>query len=140
MTLHATDLILIALAVGVGCAASYVFLLRKMRQVSAERDLKIADQLGALDAAIQALETRLAEHRNPGSSAIASSAPAANEPEEARPEGESISGEIKVVIAAAASTVLGKNAAIKSVRSVPTPWSQQGRVLVQGSHNLRVRQ
>jgi hypothetical protein len=61
-------------------------------------------------------------------------------PDELRTEGESITGEIRAVIAAAATTVLPKNAAIKSIRTVPTPWSQQGRVLVQGSHNLRVRQ
>jgi hypothetical protein len=111
---------------------------RKLRQVTAERDLKIADQLGALDAAIQALETRLAERREVTSPERPESAITGLE--EVQAEGESIAGEIKAVIAAAATAVLGKNTAIKAVRSVPTPWSQQGRVLVQGSHNLRVRQ
>jgi F0F1-type ATP synthase membrane subunit b/b' len=137
VTLHATDLILIAflvLAVGAVC---YTLLLHKLRQVTAERDRRIADQLGSLDAAIQALETRLAERRENGVERT-DTAPA--EHEEKQSEGDSITGEIKAVIAAAATAVFGKHATVKSVRSVPTPWSQQGRVLVQSSHNLRVRQ
>jgi F0F1-type ATP synthase membrane subunit b/b' len=138
VNLHATDLFVIALFVVAASAVCYALLVRKLRQVAAARDLKIADQLGALDAAIQALETRLAERREliPAEKA----ASGASTPEEAHSQGESISGEIKAVIAAAATAVFGKHAAVKSVRSVPTPWSQQGRVLVQGSHNLRVRQ
>ena len=139
MTLLAADLSLMVLVVGAGCAVCYALLVRKLRQITRERDLKIADQLGALDAAIQALETRLAERRNPGPEKTADSESAEIERED-RAKGESIAGEIKAVIAAAATAVLHKNVAIKSVRSVPTPWSQQGRVLVQGSHNLRVRQ
>lgn len=139
MTLHAADLALIIMVVVLGCAVSYALLVRKLRQIIAARDLKIADQLGALDAAIQALETRLSEHGD-SQSAGDIAAELAETEREPRAEGESIAGEIKAVIAAAASAVLGKHAAVKSVRSVPTPWSQQGRVLVQGSHNLRVRQ
>jgi hypothetical protein len=28
---------------------------------------------------------------------------------------------------------------VQSVKAVTSPWTQQGRVLVQGGHNLRVR-
>jgi hypothetical protein len=28
---------------------------------------------------------------------------------------------------------------VQSVTAAPSPWTQQGRVLVQGGHNLRVR-
>ena len=138
MTLHAPDLLLISLFVVAAGVLCYALLLRKLRQLSAERDRRIADQLGALDAAIQALETRLAERRD--SAAMERSQPTADEDEQTHSEGESMAGEIKAVIAAAASAVFGRHAEVKSVRSVPTPWSQQGRVLVQGSHNLRVRQ
>ncbi|HEY2469965.1 MAG TPA: hypothetical protein VGI45_19260 [Terracidiphilus sp.] len=127
-----------ALVVGAVCALCYALLVHRLRRITAERDLKIADQLGALDSAIQALETRLAEYR--AIESAAGTEATTGEQEQAEPEGESVSGEIKAVIAAAASAVLRKNAAIKSIRSVPTPWSQQGRVLVQGSHNLRTRQ
>ena len=44
-----------------------MLLLRKLRQIVTERHLKIADQLAALDDAIRALETRLAEHHAPQS-------------------------------------------------------------------------
>lgn len=137
MTLHAPDLAWLALFVIAGCALCYSLVVQKMRHIAAERDLKIADQLAALDAAIQALETRLAE-RHPSRPAEGA-ASTSIEPGEAQAEGESIAGEIKAVIAAAATAVLRKNVAIKSVRSVPTPWSQQGRVLVMGSHNLSAR-
>ena len=140
MTLHATDLVLMALFVVVGCAVSYSIFERKLRQFVAERDLKIADQMGALDAAIQALETRLAEYRAAGSAAENEPAPVKITGDDAHAESAPIAGEIKAVVAAAAGAVLRKNIAIKSIRAVPTPWLQQGRVLVMGSHNLRVRQ
>ncbi len=60
--MHFADLILILIFAGAGCAVSYLLLLRKIRQVVTERELKIADQLAALDDAIRALETRLSEH------------------------------------------------------------------------------
>ena len=47
MTLHWTDLILVLAFVAVGSAAGYVLLLRKLKQIVAERQLKIADQLGS---------------------------------------------------------------------------------------------
>jgi len=62
VTLHSTDLILVLALVAAGCATAYLLLLRKIKQIVAERQLKIADQLGSLDDAIRALETRLAEH------------------------------------------------------------------------------
>lgn len=139
MTLHATDLGLMALVVLVGCGLCYALMVWKLRQLVTSREMKIADQLGALDAAIRALETRLAEHRI-NASTETEALPATTAQEETPASGESITGEIKAVIAAAATAVLHKNAAIKSIRSVPAPWSQQGRVIVLGSHNLRVRQ
>ena len=138
MTLHAIDLGLIVLIAAAGWAACYLLLVRKLQQTLLERDLKIADHIGSLEAAVQALETRLAEQRAAGAALEAASS-ATSEQEEAKPAGESIAGEIKAVIAAAAAAVFGKKAAVTSIRSMPTPWSQQGRVLVQGSHNLRVR-
>ena len=139
MAMHVTDLALMVLLVVVGCAAGYGLLVRKLGQIISERDLKIADQLGALDAAIQAIETRLAEHRA-DAAAQNHAVPVAAHKDEARADSGSLAGEIKAVVAAAAGSVLRKNIAIKSICAVPTPWSQQGRVIVLGSHNLRVRQ
>lgn len=137
MTLRATDLAFVVLFVGAGCAVCYALLVHKLRQITVERDLKIADQLGALNGAIQALETRLTERRAAEKKQTVAAAVQKNQASE---EGASVAGDIKAVIAAAAGAVLRKNAAIKSIRAIPTPWSQQGRVLVMGSHNLRVHQ
>jgi hypothetical protein len=57
-------------------------------------------------------------------------------------EREEIAPGILAAITAASAAVLGRHAHIRSVRALPphqvvSPWSQQGRVFVQGSHNLR---
>jgi hypothetical protein len=144
VTLHATDLGLILLVVAAGCAVGYALLLRNLRHVLTKSNLEVADQMSVLDEAIRALEMQLAEH----ALAVSGTEPAqvvdvsASKAEERPVAGESeyVAPEIQAVIAAAATVALGQNAAVRSVRSVPAPWSQQGRVLVQGSHNLRVRQ
>jgi hypothetical protein len=59
--------------------------------------------------------------------------------DEADAESGEIAPEIQAAIAAAAVAVLGPNAVLQSVKPVLSPWSQQGRVMVQGGHNLRVR-
>ncbi len=141
MTLHWTDLILDLAFVAVGCAAGYMLLLRKLKQIVADRQLKVADQLASLDDAIRALETRLAGHHalsaetDPG---VASTGQA-SELEETQPAGESetIAPETQAVIAAATVAALGPDAQVRSVKPAASPWSQQGRVLVQGSHNAR---
>ncbi|MGA9587429.1 MAG: hypothetical protein WBQ95_19010 [Terracidiphilus sp.] len=140
MTLHWTDLILVLAFVAVGCAAGYLLLLRKLKQMVAERQLKIADQLGSLDDAIRALETRLAEQhtlsavpqlREAGTGEV-------GEFEEIQPaESDAIAPEIQAVIAAATAAALGPDAHAHAVKPAASPWSQQGRVLVQGSHNAR---
>ena len=60
-------------------------------------------------------------------------------------EEEKVTPEVLVTIAAAVSTFLGKKINIRSAKSLQSPyevinpWSQQGRVFVQASHNLRSR-
>ena len=142
VTMHLADLILILMFVGAGCAVSYLLLLRKIRQVVTGRDLKIADQLAALDDAIRALETRLAEHHAASELVAAAQLIAGSTPQdETRDEKESevIAPDIQAVIAAAAVAALGKDAHIRSMKPATSSWSQQGRVLVQGSHNARAR-
>jgi methylmalonyl-CoA carboxyltransferase large subunit len=60
----------------------------------------------------------------------------------AAPAGE-IPEEVLLVISAAVAAFLGKRARIRRVRRVPmpgfNPWSQQGRVYIQGSHNIWAR-
>ena len=142
MTMHWADLILILAIVGAGCAFGYLILLRRLRQIVTERDLKIADQLGALDDAIRALETRLAEHHI-GSELIEAGQRTANsnsqDDTQDAEESEGVAPEIQAVIAASAVAALGQDIHIRSMKPAISSWSQQGRVLVQGSHNARAR-
>ncbi len=57
----------------------------------------------------------------------------------APPKADEISPEILMVIAAAIAAFLGKKARIRRVRRIESgvnPWSQQGRVNIQASHNV----
>ena len=145
MTLHWIDLTLIAVLIVGGIAACYAVLLRKLRVILHDRAMNVADQIGALDNAVRALEARLAEHQMQMASMEQperdQNLEDAAEEQADLPEDESseIEPEIQVAIAAAAVAALGPNAQVNSVNAVPSPWTQQGRVLVQGGHNLRVR-
>lgn len=147
MTLHIPDLILIAAVVAAAGGAAYLFLLRRLRLLLNERHLKIAEELGALNDAIQALETRLAEHHpvasSNESSQVAIRVASEQSGDSSVEELESTVPEINAAIAAAAIAALGPNVQVKSIKPAgqpaTSPWTQQGRVLVQGSHNLRVR-
>ena len=145
MTLHGIDLLAIAAMMIGAFAVCYALLLWKLRALIAARQLKIADEIGKLDDAIRTLETRLAERQQQVAAEVQktvaeSSVPAMNTEHADDAEGtEDIAPEIQAAIAAATVTVLGQNAILESVKTVPSPWTQQGRVLVQGGHNLRVR-
>ncbi len=55
------------------------------------------------------------------------------------PKDDEISPEILMVISAAIAAFLGKKARIRRVRRIQAgvnPWSQQGRVNIQASHNV----
>jgi hypothetical protein len=122
-----------------GMDAGMESLLRAM----AERQAALERELGALAAAVKRLEMRLAERsEEPDFSeqegtveALAGSAPGA-----ARKHG--VKTEVKAVIAAAAAAA-GEIAKARKARALPaaqdsgSAWSQQGRVGVVSSHNLR---
>jgi hypothetical protein len=146
VTLHETDLLLISLAVIAGCIACCALLFFRLKRIVSDSNLKVAERMAALDDAVRALETRLSESYPTLASTEFAPAEAlsASEQEFAEAgESEIVSAEIQAVIAAAAVATLGETAAIRSIRSLPahavSPWSQQGRAMVQGSHNLRVR-
>jgi hypothetical protein len=141
VTMRWIDLILILAFVAMGSAVSYLILIRRIRQVVIERHLQIADQLAALDDAVRALETRLAEH-HAASDLIAAvqgtdDSSLLNDPRDE--ESETISPDIQAVIAASAVAALGQDIHIRSMKPATSSWSKQGRVLVQGSHNARAR-
>jgi hypothetical protein len=149
LTLHGTDLIVIAAMIVAGVAACHGLLLMKLRVILADRQMRAADQLGKLDEAIRALETRLAQRpvqaaaleqsedaQNRGKQAEAGGDSAS---ENARDESSEIAPEVQAAIAAVAVAIVGHGAVVNSVKAVASPWTQQGRVMVQGGHNLRVQ-
>ena len=119
----------------------------------AERQDALERGLGELASAVKRLESRLdvrldartAERSDePEFSAQEGAVEALNEsaPGAASTRKHGVKAEVKAVIAAAAA-VAGEMAKVRQVRPVPTAqdsgsaWSQQGRVGVAGSHNLR---
>jgi methylmalonyl-CoA carboxyltransferase 12S subunit len=154
-----SDLVIVAALVAVGCAITYFSLQERQRRLNSDLQRNSQRQFEELAAALKNLESRLA----------ALSQPRIVQPEEVRPEAapvakaevlppavkqaaqpqaekaEEVTPEMLVVIAAAVTAFLGKKVRIRSAKmlqspyEIVNPWSQQGRVFVQASHNLRSR-
>ena len=140
--MHWVDLMLNVLLIAAGCAVAYLLLLRRIGKIVSARDLKIADQLGSLDDAIRALETRIAEHYAASElieATLGVDVKASEQEKIRREKSEEVAPDFQAVIAAAAVAALGRDAHIRSIKPATSSWSQQGRVLVQGSHNARAR-
>lgn len=129
---------------------------RKFQQEIAELRLETERQLNALTSALKALETHVAELSaavaRSAAAPVAASAPsvkvAASAPASTAAvpkKDEEIAPEMMIVLAAAVTAFLGKKVRIRSTKmlqspyEIVNPWSQQGRVFVQASHNLRSR-
>lgn len=142
MTTHLVDLILILAFVVAAGTVGYLMLLYRLREIVTKRDLRIADQLAALDDAIHALETRLAEQHSASELITAAQSMADLSPQDVAQdyeESDAVAPDIQAVIAAAAVAALGQDVHIRSIKPATSSWSQQGRVMVQGSHNARAR-
>jgi hypothetical protein len=138
-----------ALIIGVlamaGAAASIVILLRLQHIVLARQQV-IEDQINTIVAAARVIEAQLAGQHPSWNSSLAPDAEseAAAGVGDASAEvalGSIIEPEMQAAIAAAAIAAVGPKAQVRSARMVKSPdtnaWSQQGRVLVQSSHNPR---
>jgi hypothetical protein len=133
------------LVVAAGCAVTYRLLLRTLRQTATASRRELEQRLSALTEVIARLEARLAEP------SFSTEALDAREMESQpipvapmRREEQTVAPEIQVAIAAAAVALLGRGARVRSLRTMSpqdavSPWSQQGRLIVQASHNLRSR-
>ena len=144
-----TVLIVAALAVA-GCIAALVGARRSMR-LTAESQQRTEQQLQQLASTVRTLEARVAEVGKvvpaaPKAAPVAAPpAPVAAAPAAAAKKNEEISPEMLVVLTAAVTVFLGKQVRIRSAKmlqspyEIVNPWSQQGRVFVQASHNLRSR-
>ncbi|MGB9407391.1 MAG: hypothetical protein WCA89_07630 [Terracidiphilus sp.] len=120
-------------------------------QAVSERQQATERQLGELAGALKALQDRVAELSQPLAAppavalVVEVEAAAAAAKEAALRETGEVTPEMLAVIAAAVTAFLGKKVRIRSAKmlqspyEVVNPWSQQGRVFVQASHNLRSR-
>jgi hypothetical protein len=115
----------------------YALLKRRLRRSVARQQLEAERQLDALTTTVKALEARVAELTRLQAGRMRAGETAG---------AERVEPQILAVITAAATAFLGKNVRVRSARLAPAadddanPWSQQGRVMVHTSHNLRARE
>jgi len=153
------DLMIVAVLVALGCVVTYVSMQRKLRRIVVELQQSSRQQLDALAQTLKAVEDRVAELKRPAAAppVVAPVAVPAAKAQTALPTSEKaaapqkqetqeeVTPEMLVVIAAAVTAFLGKKVRIRSAKmlqspyEIVNPWSQQGRVFVQASHNLRSR-
>jgi len=97
-------------------------------------ETRLEELLGKVIERLTAMEQRMHEME----ARFASPAP---KPQPVAPKEEAIADEILMVIAAAVAAFMGKKARIRRVRRMTesgvNPWSQQGRVSIQASHNVQ---
>lgn len=143
MKLHWTDLAVLTVLVGLGCAAIYAGLTRAFRRAVAEKQRESDRQLNAMVTTVKALQSRVAElgrqqaeYAKEGDFAVV---PPPDKP--AVETNEPLKPELVATLTAAATAYLGQKARIRSAQQLAEEsagaWAQQGRVIVQTSHNLR---
>ena len=115
-------------------------------QAVSERQRAAEGQLSELASAFKALEARVVELRQQTAAPVdVAAVPASVVKETVHREKEEVTPEMLVVIAAAVTAFLGKKVRIRSAKMLrpafegANPWSQQGRVSVHASHQLRFR-
>jgi hypothetical protein len=108
----------------------------------AERQAALERELGALAAAVRRLETRLAERSEEPDFSAQEATMEVQAASAAPGKKRGVTTEVKAVIAAAAAAA-GEITKARKARALPaaqdsgSAWSQQGRVGVVSSHNLR---
>ncbi len=140
-------------AVVVGSALAYGFAHRVFRRKLSELGDSTTRQVKLLSDAVTRLEadvarvTRLvpSEPTAAVEAAPASQVPASAADDTQQNKAQEIAPDTLVILAAAVTAFLGKKVRIRSAKMLGTPyeivnpWAQQGRVIVQASHNLRPR-
>jgi hypothetical protein len=145
---HWTDLAVATLWVGAGCSAIYAGLARILRRIVGERQRETDRQLRALELTVTALQARVAELDGSQAARVEAGETAATSGAAENMVGaerEQMKPETLVAITAAATAFLGKTARVRSAQALQAgqhtagAWAQQGRVIVQTSHNLLPR-
>jgi hypothetical protein len=147
MTTHWTAAAVILGALALLAAVVCMVILIRLQRMLLARQQALESQAGALDDAVRMIEARLAERQSylPSLSAEDAEAEAAVMLGDAPAEDgmqPAIQPEIQAAIVAAAMAAAGPHARVRSATLVKpndeaSPWSQQGRMLVQTSHKLR---
>jgi methylmalonyl-CoA carboxyltransferase 12S subunit len=127
----------------VGWAATYIATRRMLNREIAALRREMDERVNAL-----LLSIRSAQRSEVGKAAAAppaakpEAAAVSQTPSQPSEKHQGISPEVLLVIAAAVTAFLGKKVRIRSAKMLQTPyeivnpWVQQGRVVVQASHNL----
>ena len=152
MKLHWTDWAVMTVIAGAGCAAIYAGLrfglTRAVRRAVEERQRDMERQLNAMATTVKALQARVAElsrqqaARVPEAEAAVMATPTEIAGQTAQAQTKP---EIVAALTAAATAFLGKKTRVRSAQLLPGAqenagaWAQQGRVIVQTSHNMRPR-
>jgi len=145
LKVHWTDWVLMTALAGAACLAVYAAMARVLRRAVTEKQQETDRQLSAMAATVSALQARVAELAGMQAQHAESAAAATRARDSA---GEALGApepETVAVLAAAATTMLGKKARIRSAQLLPAEqsgagtWAQQGRTFVQTSHNPRSR-
>jgi hypothetical protein len=136
------DLAAVLAMVVAACAASSWMVMRKLGRAERERQREFERQLSQLDEAVRVLETRLSELHSAPPPLAADEAAAMEDATGETQSGEAVAAEIQAVVAAAAVAVAGPGARVRSLRPLEpnagvSAWTQQGRMIVQSSHNIR---
>ncbi len=145
MTGNWTGAALITGILAIAAGAASIFILLRLQRVVLDRQRVMEDQVSTIDDAVRMIEARLAELHPAWNSSLADGESEIAAGIVDSPSGEVLESviepEMQAVIAAAVVAAAGPNAQVRSARLVQSAdtsaWSQQGRVLVQSSHNLR---
>ena len=130
--------------VALGWAAMYWRARRNLNRAVADLRREMDERMNLLLALVKAEQARADEVRQPAKTA-STLPPPARVPVPPTEKKEEITPESLFVIAAAVTAYLGKKVRVRSARMLQTPyeivnpWVQQGRVVVQASHNLAQR-
>jgi methylmalonyl-CoA carboxyltransferase large subunit len=115
------------------------------RQQAAERQLsELVTAFKALEAKVTAL-SQSSVLPPAAATTVKPVAAAPAQPQVAAGKAGEVTPEVLVILVAAVTAYLGKKVRIRSAKQLQSPyeivnpWSQQGRVVVQASHNLRSR-
>ncbi|MFZ0338741.1 MAG: hypothetical protein WAL45_11965 [Terracidiphilus sp.] len=147
MKLHWADWTAVTVIAGVSCVAIYAGLEGVLRRAVREQQRDMERQLNAMATTVKALQARVAElSRVQATRPVASGVAVISAPVETASQTKQSQAKPEIVAAltAAATAFLGRKARVRSAESLPGPqqesagaWAQQGRVIVQTSHNLR---